>query len=104
MSRYQRRRSGKDNSGPRPISGLFDRIRARLRPPQGAVIDVFRKVLETETGIKLSAGTIQYNPHTRTLSVSVSGAARSEITLRRKVILTQIRDELGAQHAPQHII
>ena len=99
-----RRRAKEKHEGAVPISSLFAKYHARLRPPQGVVITAFCAAVEHVTKRSLSRDVVRYNVHTKTVSVSVSGPHKSEIMFSKKQILSLCKETLGGNGTPEHLV
>jgi hypothetical protein len=99
-----RRRAKEKHDGAVPISSLFAKYQARLRPPQGVVITAFCAAVEHITKHALARDCVRYNVHTKTVSVSTSGPHKSEILFNKKQILTLCKETLGGNGTPEHIV
>ncbi len=99
-----RRRAKEKYEGAVPISSLFAKYQARLRPPQGVVVTAFCAAVEHITKHALSRDVVRYNVHTRTISVAVSGPHKSEIMFNKKQILTLCKETLGGNGMPEHVV
>lgn len=86
------------------ITNLFEKYKKTLRAPQKSVIDAFKKAAEEVVGVELKTHHTSYSPHTKTLSLSVSGPVKTEILLRKKEILTHIEKNLGRKNTPTTIL
>lgn len=86
------------------LSSLFDKYKERLVAPEATVIDAFLEVADDLLQIKPDRKRVRYTPATRTLSLTVGGALRSEIKLHEKEILLHLAGRLGKKSAPVKII
>ncbi len=74
-----------------------------LRAPQSTVIQVCIKAVHEVCGFTLQTKYVRYNAHTKTLSITLSGPAKTELLLKKKQILDACFRELGT-HTPQTLI
>ncbi|MBX9906750.1 DciA family protein [Patescibacteria group bacterium] len=74
-----------------------------LKAPQGTVVQVCIKVVYEVCGFALKKEYVRYNAHNKTLSITLSGPAKTELLLRKKQILEKCSEELGSQ-TPQALI
>lgn len=94
----------KKNKGVVHITNLFEKYKKNLVAPQKTVIDAFQKATQEVVGIELKTHHLSYSPHTKTLSLSVSGTIKTEIFLRKKEVLTHIEKNLGKKNTPTTIL
>lgn len=87
-----------------PVNKLFERYRQVLKAPEGVVIDAFVEVVEDLFSVQVPKERVSYKPYTKTLSVAISGALKSELKVREKEVLTHLKGRLGAQSAPKTIL
>lgn len=98
------KRKSSDDRKLQPINSLFDKYKKTLKAPQGVVVEAFCEVVEDLFAITIPKDRVSYTPHTKTLSVAISGALKSEIKMRQEEILTHLKGRLGAQSAPKVIL
>ncbi len=84
------------------MGALLERFKS-LRPPQGAVIDVFCKAAEAACGVPVPKRLVRYTVASRTIGIVSAGPLKSEVALKRGEILAACVRELGA-HAPKDIV
>lgn len=84
------------------VGALLERFK-NLRPPQGAVTEVFCKAAEAVCGVPVPKRAVRYTVATRTIGVIAAGPLKSEIILKRGEILAACTRELGV-HAPREIV
>lgn len=87
-----------------PITDLFEKYKRTLRAPQGVVVDAFIEVVEDVLSFKIPKERVRYTVGTKTLSVQVSGALKTEIKLHEEEILTHLKGRLGQASAPKQIL
>ena len=88
----------------RPINSLFDRYKNTLQAPQKVVVDAFCEVVEDLFAVTLPTDRVKYSPHSKTVSVGVSGALKSELKMREDEVLAHLKGRLGAKNAPTKIL
>lgn len=93
----------KESTGPKPISGLFEKYKQTLKAPQGTVITTSIEIIDDLIGVTIPKEKVSYKPYSQTLTFRVAGPLKSEILLRKKEILTHLRGRLGAKSAPTEI-
>lgn len=86
------------------INPLFERYKKVLRAPQGSVVKVFCEVAEDEFGFVLKKEWLEYNPHSKTMFIKVSGPQKHELLLRKAQLLKGCQDRLGTESAPKALV
>ncbi|MCB9811517.1 hypothetical protein H6783_01240 [Candidatus Nomurabacteria bacterium] len=86
------------------VSDLFAKYRNVLRAPEASVIEAFVSISEELLGVVVPKEKLTYNPHTKTLSLRLNGALKSEIKLHEQEIIAHLKGRLGVQNAPKHIV
>lgn len=86
------------------VSNLFAKYTNVLRAPQGSVVSAFIETVAEGFGFTIRKDQCIYNTNTQTLTVRVSGMLKSEIVLKKKVILAAMRERLGPKSAPKDIL
>jgi hypothetical protein len=86
------------------LSSLFEKYKKILKAPQGSVVDAFCELIYELLELRLDKKMVTYNVHTRVLYINVKGPVKTEITLRKKEILTHLSARLGIQNAPREIL
>jgi hypothetical protein len=86
------------------ISDLFLKYQKTLKAPQGSIIATCITVIQEVLGITLTKDQCTYNIHTKTLTIHTSGILKSEITLKKSLILKHIAMYLGQKSAPKEIL
>ena len=93
------------DSGPQKLNTLLSRYQSRFRPPQKTVITTFLSVVERECGIPLLKKDVTYSPSNRILGVSgLPSPVRTEILLKKELILDECKKELGEKHCPKAMV
>ena len=90
--------------GVKKIGDLFSVYRDRLFAPQGAVIDVFREVIEDLINVDIQKDSVSFNTYTKTIQLSVGGPLKTEILLRKEEILAHIKARLPGKNPPTNIL
>lgn len=90
--------------GIKKLSALFDVYVKRLSAPQRTVVDGFCEAVESVLGVSLDSTHISYTPASRTITLRLPGAIKSEILLQKKVILEAVEKKLGQKNTPRDII
>ena len=85
------------------INDLFLKYKKILKAPQGIVITTCIEVLHDMFHITLTKEQFLYKPNSKTLSINTSGIIKSEIILKKKLILKQLEVQLGEKSAPKEI-
>lgn len=86
------------------LGQLLERYKKILKPPQASVEKEAISVIVALTGITLTSTQVRYTPSTRTLAITAPSVIRSELLRTTPALLSQLKNELGAAHAPLHII
>lgn len=95
--------SRKKDSGPKPLSALFERYKQTLKAPEQVVIREVVMVIDELLDISIAENQIAYTPATRTICIK-HGMLKSEILPHKKELLTHLTGRLGVQSAPTEII
>lgn len=98
----QKRKRGTD--GIVKISDLFKKYTHILKAPQGTVIKNFIEVIQELFGITLRPDQCAYSVASRTLTVRISGTLKTEITLQKKKILSEMEGRLGEKSTIKEIL
>jgi hypothetical protein len=96
-------RSFRENKGSISIQGLLAAYKARLRAPQGVVIDAVVSVCQ-ELGVECAAHEFSYTPATKIVTVKVTGPKKMEILLRKQTILQQLAITLRPDDCPKDVL
>lgn len=86
------------------IHDLFAKYRNNLEAPEQTVKDAFCDVVDDLFSIRIPSERVSYNVASKTLSLAVSGALKTEIKVRQDEILTHLKGRLGAKSAPKTIL
>jgi gluconate kinase len=86
------------------VSDLFKKYRDTLKAPQGAVVTAFLEVVKELFGVTLKKEHCAYRVSTQTLTLTTSGMLKTEILLKKKVILSKMAEKLGEKSAPREIL
>lgn len=86
------------------ISELFEKYRAKLKPPQRTIVDEFRKIVHTVVGIEIEDNHCSYSPHSRTLVLNIPGPTKTEILLKKEKLLEELHKSFGAKNTPKQIL
>lgn len=86
------------------LGQLLERYKRLLKPPQASVEKEAISVIAAVSGITLTSTQVRYTPSTRTLAITAPSVIRSELLRITPTLLSQLQNELGAGHAPLHII
>lgn len=86
------------------LGDLFEKYRKNLKAPQGTVIESFCEVVEDVLCITIKKEKVKYSPSTKTVSLVIGGALKSEIQLHKKEILNHLKGRLGEKSAPTEIL
>lgn len=86
------------------VGDLFEVYRKKLKAPQKTVIQEFIEVVEDFLGVSIPQNRCHYSPSTRTISLTISGAGKSEVLLNKQEILTHLKGRMGERNAPKEII
>jgi len=92
------------NSGPKPLSALFEKYKKTLKAPEATVINTFIEVLDEVLQVSLKASQITFSPSTKLLRIQVGGPIKSEILLHKKELLAHLTGRLGDGSAPKDIL
>ena len=91
-------------TGTKKLGDLFDKYKKRLVAPEGSVIDAFIEVVRDLLSIEVSKSKVRYNPTSKTLSIKVAAALRSEMKVHESEIIAHLKGRLGEKNAPLSII
>ena len=86
------------------VSDLFKKYKDVLKAPQGVVVTAFIEVIFDLLGVRIEKEHCTYSVATKTLAVRVPGMIKSEIKLRKKLILQLIGQKIGVKSAPNEIL
>lgn len=87
-----------------PLKDLFKKYRNTLIAPQKTVEMEMIRVIGEVIGITLKESQVAYTVSTRTLSISASGMIKQEVKINNKLILAELKKQLGAKGCPLQII
>ena len=90
--------------GIKPINQLFEKYKQRLVAPQGSVKKCFCEVVEDLYGFSIKAEQLDYSTYSKTLTLKVPGALKTELMLHKSEIMAHLKGRLGAQNAPKTLI
>jgi uncharacterized Fe-S cluster-containing protein len=90
--------------GIRHVGSLFEKYTKILRAPQGVVIDATTIIVEEVCRYSLRRDQCQYNATTQILTLRVPGMVKTEILLKKKEILRQLKEVLGEKGAPKDLL
>lgn len=90
--------------GIKKINNLFEKYKKSLRAPQATVVKEFQGVVYELFGSEVGKHQCSYTPHSRTLVLTIGGPLKTEILLRKKEILTRLKEELGEKSSPKQIL
>ncbi len=86
------------------MSDLFKKYKDTLKAPQGAVITAFLEVIKELFGVTLKKEHCAYRVASQTLTLTASGMLKTEILLKKKIILIKMAEKLGEKSAPKEIL
>lgn len=86
------------------VGDLFEKYKKTLIAPQRTVIKEFVEVVYDLLNVEIHPSSVRYSPETKTLSVTVRGALKSEIQLHRDEISMHMKGRLGEKNAPHTIL
>lgn len=86
------------------VSDLFAKYQNTLKAPQGAVVTAFLEVVKELCGVTLKKEQCKYAVASKTLTLTSSGMLKSEILLKKKVILSKMAERLGEKSVPKEIL
>lgn len=86
------------------VSDLFKKYAHTLKAPQGAVVTAFLEVIKELFGVTLKKEHCAYRVASRTLTLTASGMLKTEILLKKKIILIKMTEKLGEQSVPKEIL
>lgn len=90
--------------GIKPIGSLFEKYARALKPPQTHVITTFCDVVADVVGITLDSAEIAYSTHTKIITVRTASPVKTEILLKKQILLTHLKGRLGVGNAPRDIL
>ena len=76
----------------------------KLQAPQGAVTDVFARVVKEVLCVEISKKALTFTVSTRVMYVALSGPIKQELRLNAKKILLLCARELGEASAPKSLL
>ena len=88
----------------RSINTLFDHYKQTLKAPQKVVTEAFCEVVEDLFNVTIPTERVTYTPHSKTLTMRISGTLKSELKIREDEVLTHLKGRLGAKNAPEKIL
>lgn len=94
----------KRGQGITKVSDLFKKYRDTLIAPQGSVIDAFIEATRVHVGVVIQKNDCSYSPATRTLTYRGSGMIKTEILLKKEMILKTLSERLGKKSVPEKIL
>lgn len=86
------------------MSDLFKKYKDTLKAPQGAVITAFLEVIKELFGVTLKKEHCAYRVASQTITLTVSGMLKTEILLKKNLILKKMGEKLGEKSAPKEIL
>jgi hypothetical protein len=89
---------------PIPIQSLLARYTRNLQAPEASVTRTLCEIVEARLGIPLAREQLSYSPHTRVVTIRLSGPHKSELLLHKHELLVGMRDVLPPHAAPHDII
>ena len=90
--------------GIKPLGSLFEKYTKTLKAPQGHVVDTFCEVVKDVLGVEINKGQVKYTPVSKTLSLSLPGAIKTEILLNQRELLIHLKARLGTKNTPTELI
>jgi len=91
-------------SGVKKIGDLFEKYKNKLQAPQATVVNGFIEVVEKEFDYHIQKHLCTYSPHSKTISLSISGPVKTEILLNQNLILTELSKKIGEKNTPKQIL
>lgn len=86
------------------MSDLFKKYKDTLKAPQGAVVTAFLEVIKEMFGVTLKKEHCAYRVASQTLTLTASGMLKTEILLKKKIILIKMSEKLGEKSTPKEIL
>ena len=86
--------------GIKPINQLFEKYKNRLVAPQGSVKKAFCEVVHDLYGYTIQENQLSYSVHSRTLTLKIHSAMKTELLLKKKEVMTHLKGRLGEKSAP----
>ncbi len=86
------------------VKDLFEKYRKTLQAPQKSVELEGIRIIGELTKIKLREDQVEYTVSTRILAVKASSLVKQEIKIKHKLILEELKKQLGAKSCPQTIL
>jgi len=85
------------------VSDLFEKYKARFKPPQRSMINEVVEVITDITGLKIKPEQIKYSVHTKVISLAVPAVIKQEIIFKHDEIIIHLKARLGEYNAPSLI-
>jgi hypothetical protein len=85
------------------IKSILEAYRARLRAPQGVVVDEVVKAY-TEVGVRCTSSDFSYTPSTKIVTITAGGPHKMELRMRKDHVLQSVGRRLRADDVPQDIL
>lgn len=89
---------------PKPLNALLEKYRTRIRAPQKRIVEVFQHIAEQEIGVHIDTKYITYQVRDKNIFLTCPSLLKSEVSMKKRDILTRMKDILGERDAPQNII
>lgn len=86
------------------VRDLFEKYRKTLQAPQKSVELEGIRVIGELTKIKLREDQVEYTVSTRVLAIKAPGLIKQEIKMKNKLILDELKKQLGTKSSPQTIL
>ncbi len=83
------------------VKDLFEKYRKTLQAPQKSVELEGIRIIGELTKIKLREDQVEYTVGTRVLAVKAPSLIKQEIKIKHKLILEELKKQLGAKSSPQ---
>ena len=86
------------------VSSLFEKYVRTLVPPQRTVEKIACEVINARVRCVFTVEQVKYTVATRTLFIAASGLQKQEVRMQLEIILTDLREKLGSDRCPLHIL
>lgn len=86
------------------VSNLFSKYITLLKPPQGVVVQASIDVINEMFHYTIQKKQCTYHTHSKTLSLTIPGALKTEVLLRKNEVLTEIGKKIGIENTPKNIL
>ncbi len=85
------------------VGDLFSKYKKILKAPQRTVIQACIDAINEVVGVTIDEQQCRYQVHSRTITIAVPSVIKTEIVLKKKLILKHMQIHLGEKNVPKEI-